>query len=335
MSTAALVPETRDLSGDDAWTTLRRTGRRRLLLDAFGRMRYSDGFSHARSLAFMISLVAIQGVIAVVGLAGAIGGNGFSDVVGATVRTAVPGPAGQALTTAVSHAHTNGAQHQWVALILGTIGTLVTATTAFGQLERALNRLYGVEQDRPTVSKYGRAFVLAVTVGTAASLAFLSLALGRDLLVKVASGTLSTIWNGARWPLGLILTGAAVTVLLRSCPRRCQPHLSWLAFGSGIAVGGCGIVTVALGFVFRASRSFGQTYGPLAGMVALMMWALLSSMVFIYGAAVAAQLEAVRSGAREPQDQEKVDESEPLGDENVMPRGAGEGAGVGAGVGAS
>src|SRR5207249_3402989 len=64
MSTATLVPETRDLSGEDAWTTLGRTGRRRLLADAFLRMRVSDGFSHARSLAFMTSLVAVQGVLA-------------------------------------------------------------------------------------------------------------------------------------------------------------------------------------------------------------------------------------------------------------------------------
>jgi hypothetical protein len=60
MSTASLAPETRDLSGDDAWHVLRRTGRVRLMKDAFQRMRVADGFSHARSFAFMISLVAVQ-----------------------------------------------------------------------------------------------------------------------------------------------------------------------------------------------------------------------------------------------------------------------------------
>jgi YihY family inner membrane protein len=311
MSTASVVPETRGLSGEDAWTTLRRTGRRRLLVDAFGRMRVSDGFSHARSLAFMTSLVAVQGVIAMVGLASAIGGSGFSDVVASTVRGAVPGPAGQALTAALSHAHAKGSQHQYAALVFGTIGTLVTATTALGQLERGLNRLYGVEQDRPSIQKYGRAFLLAITVGTTVALAFVSLALGRDVLVRVATGAPSTIWNGVRWPVGLVLIGTAVTILLRTCPRRVQPQLSWLAFGSGIAVIGWVVVTVALGSFFRASRSFGQTYGPLAGMVALMLWAMLSSMVLVYGAAVAAQLEAVRQGNSEPQDAEKVAESEP------------------------
>jgi uncharacterized BrkB/YihY/UPF0761 family membrane protein len=73
MSTASLVPETWELSGDDAWRTVRDTGRRRLLKDAFKRMRSADGFSHARSLAFVTSLVLVQGLIAVVGLATALG----------------------------------------------------------------------------------------------------------------------------------------------------------------------------------------------------------------------------------------------------------------------
>ncbi len=122
--------------------------------------------------------------------------------------------------------------------------------------------------------------------------------------------------------MGLILIGAVVTGLLRTCPRRSQPQLSWLAFGSGIAVVGWAAVTIALGLFFRVSHSFGETYGPLAGMVALMMWAVLSSTVLIYGAAVAAQLEAVRSDEPEPQDQEKVDESEPLDEKAPVPLAA-------------
>ena len=50
--------------------------------------------------------------------------------------------------------------------------------------------------------------------------------------------------------------------------------------------------------MFRASSSFGDTYGPLAGVVALQIWTLLSSISILYGAAVAAQLEAVRAGGR-------------------------------------
>jgi len=76
-------------------------------------------------------------------------------------------------------------------------------------------------------------------------------------------------------------------------------------------VGGWVLVTLALSALFHWSSSFGDTYGPLAGLVGLMLWALLSAIAILFGAAVAAQLEAVRAGAREPQDEEKVAESEP------------------------
>ena len=46
-----------------------------------------------------------------------------------------------------------------------------------------------------------------------------------------------------------------------------------------------------------SSTSFGDTYGPLAGIVALLLWSLLSAVAVLFGAAVAAQLEAVRAGA--------------------------------------
>ena len=66
-----------------------------------------------------------------------------------------------------------------------------------------------------------------------------------------------------------------------------------------------------LGLFFALSKSFGETYGPLAGIVALLLWALLSAVALLFGGAVAAQLEAVRAGVREPQDAEKVEHSEP------------------------
>ena len=46
-------------------------------------------------------------------------------------------------------------------------------------------------------------------------------------------------------------------------------------------------------------------------MIALLLWCLLSAMALFFGAAVAAQLEAVRAGEPAPQDAEKVAESEP------------------------
>ncbi|WP_426574583.1 YihY/virulence factor BrkB family protein [Aquihabitans sp. McL0605] len=314
MSTAKLVPETWELTGDDAWRTLSQTGRRQLLKEAFMRLRVSDGFSHARSLAFMTSLVLVQGTIVLVGTASALGGTDVSHAIVSAIEHAAPGPAGNVLTQAVHQARHAGASRRYTALALGLVGTLVSSTTAMGQLERALNRIYGVEQDRPAVQKYGLALLLALSAGALVAVSFLALGFGSTVGTSLHNPALNRAWTILRWPVALILIASAMALLFRWCPRRHQPGWSWLAFGSAISITLWFAVTTIMGVVLRASRSFGQTYGPLAGIVALQVWALLSSVAILYGAAVAAQLEATRSGDIEPQDEEKVSQSEPDAD---------------------
>jgi YihY family inner membrane protein len=295
VSTATRVPETHELTGDDARKTLARTGRLELLADSFVRLRAADGFSHARSLAFMISLVLVQGLIVLVGLASAFDTGRVVQAVIDAIQSTVPGPASNVLTNAVDQASRVGTEGRYLALTLGTLGLAVTATTAMGQLERALNRLYGVEEDRPSREKYTRAFVLAVSAGAVIAAAFVLLAFGRGLMETGVGSVL-------QWPLGILLAAAALGVLFRYAPNRRQPAWSWLAFGSGVAVGLWTLATLLLALAFRLSSSFGETYGPLAGIVALQLWTLFSAITILYGGAVIAQLEAVRAGVAEPRE---------------------------------
>ena len=291
MSTAALVKETWNLTGDDARAILASTGRLALLKDAFVRLRAADGTSHARSLAFAGSLVLVQGIVVVVGFAIAFGSSGASNVIVDTVRASAPGHAGDLLTTAVEQANRVGRDNRFLPLIVGLLGTLVTATITMGQLERAMNRIYGVEKDRPLLEKYPRAFGLALSAGFAIALAFALLAFGRGL-----GDDLRTVWTVVRWPIGIALVGAGLATLFRWAPRRRQPGWTWLAFGAGVSVAGWTLCTVALALAFGLSSTFGRTYGPLAGIVALQLWTFFSALAILYGVAVAAQLEAVRAG---------------------------------------
>jgi YihY family inner membrane protein len=306
MSAAQFVPETWELTGDDARETLSRTGRRQLVRDAFVRFRAADGFSHARSLAFAIALLLVQGVIVLVGAAAALGDTDVSATIVRTITEAVPGPAGKALTNAVFHAYRTGSSGQYFILVVVAITSLVTGATLMGQMERALNRLYGIEQDRPSVQKYSRALLLAVTAGVLATVAFGAFALGHGIGQGIGDDTLASIWRVVRWPLALVMMTASIALLFHWSPNRHQPEWSWLAWGATISVLLWSLVTLGLGFFFEASTTFSTTYGPLAGMVALLLWALLSSIAILFGAALAVQLEAVRAGAAAPRDESKV-----------------------------
>ena len=306
MSTAAAVPVTHELEGDDALETLRETGLRDLLRDAFIRFRFADGFSHSRALAFQMVLSLIPALIATVGLARVLGQSDFSAVLQDTLREMAPGPASDLLTQAFQQGSTAATRESGEnALIVGGIVAVVSAATAMGQIERGSNRIYGVERDRPPLRKYGLATLLAATAGVATILAFLLLvpggALG-DALKDVTgwSDGLDVAWSVGRWPLGAALVAFAVALLFNVSPHRRQPDISWLAVGSVITIVLWFSFTGLLALYVSVSAGFGETYGPLAGLIGLMLWALLSAIALFGGITVAAQLEAVRAGCPEP-----------------------------------
>lgn len=302
MTTTTFVPETRDLDGDDAQATMRRVGVAQLLSRSLQRFRAADGSSHARSLGWVISLVMLQGIIATVGLATALGQGDIANVIARTVKDVVPGPAGETLQTTLDQAAESGTSHRYTALLIGTFSAIVTSTTGFGQVERAANRIYGVESDRPSVQKYARALGLALTAGVATALAFVMIAVGRNVGQAIENDALSTAWDIARWPLGVLLLVVAVTAIVTWSPRRTQPQPSWMVFGGAISVLAWILVSVGMSLFLRWSGTFGETYGPLAGVVALLTWSFLSAIALLAGLAVAAELEAERtlfaSGAR-------------------------------------
>jgi YihY family inner membrane protein len=301
MSTANTVPETWELNGVDARKVLAQTGRGRLLREAFRRMRAADGFSHARAMAFVGTLVILQAVIAAVGFARALGAGQLRDSILHTLQFVVPGPAGKVLTQAGGQATAAGTSSHYWALTLGAIGALITGTILAGQVERAMNRLYGIEKDRPSFAKYRHALFISLSSGLLFLIAFVILALGNAVGGSGGSDASNPgMWSLVRWPIGVLLLVVATAVLFRWAPRRRQPSWSWLLFGSAVSVAGLAAATLGLDLFFRLSATFDKTYGPLAGIVALMLWASLAAIALLYGAAAAAQLEAVRAGRADP-----------------------------------
>ena len=207
------------------------------------------------------------------------------------------------LTDAVEQAQRAGSSNNNPALLVGlVISSLITACSLLGQVERGLNRLYGIEQDRPTIRKYGRAFVLSVSAGALIAAAFAAIALGQVFATSLGSDVAVKSWNALRWPVGLLLAIGGIALLFRWSPRRHQPAWSWLTYGAFVGVALWMLASIGLGVFFQNNSSFGDTYGSLAGLVALLLWAFATSVAILYGGAMAAQLEAIRAGDPAPLD---------------------------------
>ncbi len=310
MSSVRAVPETELMSGeqlsaDDVWHTVRHLGLRKLLLGSFARFRYGDGFSHARAFGLQLALATVPLVIAGAGLATALGVESFSEVVARTVVAVSPVSSDELVAQAVQGGSEEASERGEVVVALGLITAFAAATSAFAQLERGANRIYGTKRDRPVLRKYGRAAVLTATAGLALAVGLLLIVAGDpfgDALEDVYrwGDVVESLWDVARWPLGLLALVVAVTMLFHHAPRRRQPGLSWVAPGAAVTVLVWLLVSALLGLYVSAAGGFGDTYGPLTAVMALLLWANITGIALLAGFAVAAQLEAVRAGHPDP-----------------------------------
>src|SRR5689334_7372606 len=159
MSTARTVPVTTEMDGDeldaeDAWRVVRRTGVRRLFVDAFVRFRYGDGFTNSRALALQGALAVVPFMLALTGLAADIDEERPQRVLARTIDAVSPGSGTRdALASAVTGPRSSQGAGE-IALVIGLVFALLSMTTAMGQVERGTNRIYGIERDRPTLWKY-------------------------------------------------------------------------------------------------------------------------------------------------------------------------------------
>lgn len=294
------------LSADDAWHTVRRYGLRHLLSSAFIRFRYGDGFSHARAFGLQLALAAVPLVIAGAGLATALGVESFAEVVARTVVAISPGSSDSLVEQVVDGGGGDeGSERGEVVVALGLATAFAAGTSAFAQLERGANRIYGTRRDRPALRKYASAAALTATAGVAMAVGLLLIVAGEpfgEALEEVYrwGDSAETVWDALRWPVGLAALVVAVTVMFQHAPRRRQPGLSWLAVGAAVTVAAWLVASGLLALYVVLAAGFGETYGPLTAVMALLLWANISGITLLGGIALAAQLEAVRAGRPEP-----------------------------------
>ena len=90
------------------------------------------------------------------------------------------------------------------------------------------------------------------------------------------------------------------TTLAPVRPNRDSPRWQWVSAGG--VFGGLLWIAVSLGFGWYVStfNNYGKTYGPLAGVIVLVLWLYLSSIAVLIGGELNAELErqAQRSRGR-------------------------------------
>lgn len=182
---------------------------------------------------------------------------------------------------------------------LGALGALWSSSSYIGAFARACNRIYCIEEGRPTVKL--RASQLLIATVMVATMAFVAIAyLFTGKLAHSAgsviglSGTVVTVWQIAKWPTMALIAAIMLSVLYYASPNVRQARFRWITPGGVLALST--LVLTSTGFAFYVSNfgSYNKTYGALGGVIVMLVWLWIANVTLLLGVQVNAELERSR-----------------------------------------
>ncbi len=186
-----------------------------------------------------------------------------------------------------------------LALVLGTLGALWSASGYVGAFGRAMNRIYEVDEGRPALKLRALNLLVSACVIVGAALllvgATMSGAVAEQIgdRIGVSDGVL-TAWSIAKWPAMLVVLALMVAVLYYATPNVQQPRFRWMSVGAGLAITLWVVASLGFGVYVQTFGSYDRTYGSLAGTIVLLLWLWLTNTALLFGAEFDAELERAR-----------------------------------------
>lgn len=252
----------------------------------------------AAALTYYAVLSLFPAVLAVVSLLGVFG-QGQATVDGVLRIVADLGPSTAVDTLRGPVEQLVSAPAAGVALVVGILVSLWSASGYVGAFGRAMNRVYEVDEGRPVWKL--RPAMLAVTVvalvlvAVAAVMLAISGPVARAVGEAIGAGEVAlTVWNIARWPVVLLIVVVTVAVLYHATPNVRQPRFRWISIGAALAIVTWILASAVFGFYVANFGSYNKTYGSLAGAVVFLLWLWITNLALLFGAELDSELERGR-----------------------------------------
>ena len=208
-----------------------------------------------------------------------------------------------------------------LALVLGLVGALWSASGYVGAFARAMNRIYEIREGRPIWKLRPQMLLLTLVLVVLAALVLLALVVTGPVVDTVgaqlhigSAGRLA--WEIAKWPVLLGVVILMVALLYYATPNVRLPKFRWISVGAAVAIVTWIVLSVLFGLYVANFSSYDKTYGTLGGVIAFLLWLWLTNLALLFGAELDAELER----GRELQAGEPAEESvqlPPRDDRNI------------------
>lgn len=295
---AAEAPDPDDPRKPESPTDLTRPSLRYAMRKAVREFQQDQCTDLAAALTYYATLSIFPALVVVVSLLGVFGqGRRTVDALLDIAADVAPASALDTLRPTVEqlvNSPTAG-----LALVIGLVGALWSASGYVGAFGRAMNRIYEIDEGRPVwkLRPVQLLLTLAGLVMAAAVLLMLAISgpVARWLGDVIGLGDVAvTVWSIAKWPLILLLVVLAVAILYYVTPNVEQPKFRWISGGAAIAILVWLVASLLFGLYVANFGSYNKTYGALAGVIVFLLWLWITNLALLFGAEVDAELERSR-----------------------------------------
>jgi membrane protein len=268
---------------------------------AIQRMFEDDALPLAAALAYYSLLSMAPLLLVVVSVAGTFFADGQVHMQLIEQMRRLVGEEGAELTRTVIE-HTGSEERSQWSLAIGAFLTLLGASTVFGQLQYALNRVWRVKA-APRV-----AFIMSfikqriLSFALVLSVGFLLMV---SLVISAVLGTLHTyldshvaeaalFWNGLELSISFALATVLIAMMFKYLP---DAEIEWRDTWQGA------VITAALFIVgkqviglYLGQTTVASSFGAAASVVIFMIWVYYAALILLFGAEIT-QAVAERRGA--------------------------------------
>lgn len=174
----------------------------------------------------------------------------------------------------------------------GVLVALWSARSAMSSLMTATNIAYSEVEKRNFFIQV--LISLALTLGAVLGfIALLVLGVAVPVALKVLGTSNWVQWavDAVQWVFLWCFAVLGLAFVYRYAPAREHPRWHWVTWGSAMAATLWLLASGVFAFYVRTFADYGKTYGALGGVVALLMWFYLSSIIVVVGAEINAEME--------------------------------------------
>lgn len=248
-----------------------------------------DPFRLAAALAYYTLLSLAPLLLVVVGVAGlAFGRDAARGALLQEAQRYLGEQGAAAVSTLLGHAVSQGGSE--LSIVIGLAATFIGATTAFGQLQAAMNDIWGVDAgaSRSAVGQVVRRRLLSL-----AMVVLVGLLLSASLLVSAVLSSAhggfgerlpATFWWAVNGAISFAAMSALVAVTFRYLP---DARVAWADAWVGAVITA---VLFSLGRyligLYLGHAGIGSVFGAAGSIVILMVWIYYASLILFLGAEI-------------------------------------------------